>query len=214
MNATKIEYCDYTWNFVTGCLHGCVYCYARRISQRFNRSFSPKFHPERLKEPLEVKKPSIIFAVSMGDLFGDWVPMEWIEHGLRVIRMAHWHNFILLTKNPKRLVEFNYPPNVWLGITVDTQGRGEGLKYLLQTDAKVKFISFEPLLERINIDLHGVDWIIIGAQTCPEKQPEKEWVDLLIEQADKLGVPVFLKNNLRYSIKRCEMPAQYRSPLR
>jgi len=206
MNKTKIEYCDYTWNFVTGCLHSCPYCYARRISQRFNRSFTPTFHPERLEEPLKLKKPSVIFAVHMRDLFGSRVPREWIESGLKIMKKAYWHKFILLTKNPKRLVEFSYPPNVWVGITIDVQRRVEGLKYLLQTDAKVKFISFEPLLEKICINLHGVNWIIIGAQTCPEKQPEKEWVDLLIKQADMLKIPVFLKNNLKYPIKRQETP--------
>lgn len=208
MNRTKIEYCDYTWNFVTGCKHFCPYCYARRIARRRGDTFEPKFHPERLDQPLRVKKPSIIFAVDMGDLFGGWVPREWIEAGLSVMRKAYWHTFLLLTKNPKRYLEFQFPRNVWIGTTIDTHKRLQNLKWLLQADATIKFISFEPLLEIIDADLTGVDWIIIGAQTKPEIQPPDGAVEKLLSQADRLNIPVFMKDNLRFSPKRLEFPSK------
>lgn len=206
MNKTKIEYCNYTWNPVTGCLHACDYCYARRIALRFWGNFAPKFHLERIYEPLKLREPSIIFAVDMGDLFGEWVPSKWIYDVLHVAEKACWHKFIFLTKNPKRLTEFVYPANVWLGVTVDRQKRVEGIKSLLATNAKVKFVSFEPLLENVNLDLNGLNWIIIGAQTNPERQPEKEWVDKLVTQARQNDIKVFMKNNLNFAPKFQELP--------
>lgn len=212
MNRTRIEYCDYTWNPVTGCLHGCPYCYARRISLRRGDDFKPKLHPERLHQPIHVKKPSKIFAVDMGDLFGDWVPREWIEAVLRIVGKAYWHTFLFLTKNPKRYLEFQFPENAWIGITIDTQKRAENLKYLLQADATIKFVSFEPLLEKVDVDLRGVDWIIIGAQTKPEIQPPDGAVKKLLLQTDRLGIPVFMKDNLRLEPKRREFPQTRHKP--
>jgi len=142
----------------------------------------------------------------MGDLFGEWVPREWIEAVLHIVGKAYWHTFLFLTKNPKRYLDFQFPRNAWIGTTIDTQKRAENLKWLLQADATVKFVSFEPLFEKIDIDLHGVDWIIIGAQTKPEVQPPKEAVEKLLSQADELDIPVFMKNNLKFTVKRREFP--------
>lgn len=137
MNRTNIEWCDYTWNPVTGCLHGCSYCYARRMAKRFGKSeglpsrppcdcqiglryiaqpgevfpagFIPTFYPGRLEEPKKVKKPSRIFTVSMGDLFGEWVSPEWIDAVLQVVRECPQHTFIFLSKNPARYEIYEWP---------------------------------------------------------------------------------------------------------
>jgi protein gp37 len=105
MNRTKIEWTDYTWNPITGCLHGCEYCYARKIAARFKKvfpnGFEPTFHQERLRDPFDVKKPSKIFTVSMGDMFGEWVHGKWITQVFDVMGACNWHTFLVLTKNPK-----------------------------------------------------------------------------------------------------------------
>lgn len=145
MNKTKIEWADMTWNPVTGCRHGCGYCYARRIAERFRPfdlphvteagvlngindlaapiitvcrdgkervcahpyGFEPTFHRYRLDEPLKMKKPQTIFVVSMGDLFGDWVPTSWITAVFAACLAAPWHTYMFLTKNPHRYVHLD-----------------------------------------------------------------------------------------------------------
>ena len=83
----KIDWCDYSWNAVSGCKHHCEYCYMFRMVKRFNYDFKPKFHPERLKEIDKIKRPSKVFVCSSGDLFGDWVPKEWIVRVLNFVKL-------------------------------------------------------------------------------------------------------------------------------
>ena len=141
----------------------CPYCYAEKVARRFTHDrnkvtdqpdpFTPQFHPDRLSEPAKVKKPSKIFVGSMGDLFGDWVPEEWIEAVIRAAMDCGQHTFIFLTKNPKRYHEFGlWPPNCWVGTTVTNQADAdERIPWLLQVDAPVRFVSLEPLLSSIDI---------------------------------------------------------------
>lgn len=227
MNRTKIEWTDFTWNPITGCLNSCPYCYARKIAKRFPNifpnGFKPTFHEDRLTEPYKLKKSSKIFTCSMGEIFGAWVPQEWVSKIFRVIidcgpmstvKGHPNHIFQILTKCPHNFSSFfailNYrlPPNMWLGVTIDRQNAAYKKRFLTDGVLKggVKFISFEPLLEEINIDLEGIDWIIIGAQTNPYKPPRKEWVQKLIDQARELDIPVFLKDNLRWHEKIQEFP--------
>ena len=202
-----IPYCDYTWNPVTGCLHGCNYCFARRIAERFNGSkafpngFEPMFHGDRLIEPRKQSKPSRIFVSDMGDLFGDWVPAEWINEVLDVVRMTSRHTYLFLTKNPKRYKEFNWPQNAWLGTSVENQAAAdERIPLLLQAPAAVRFISAEPLLGPIDLRLKPsrectclgsckgrkglaagwgcaldyrkkLDWVITGGESGPNARP-------------------------------------------
>ncbi len=201
MNKTSIEWTDYTWNPVTGCLKNCSYCYASAISKRFHISFKPTFHPERLEEPIKLKKPSKIFVCSMADLFGEWVPSEWIHRVLDVVKACPQHTFQFLTKDPKRYSEFTpFYNNVWIGATATDQAYWRYAQFwLASVNAPVKFISVEPFLHRINPFFDGMkfipDWLIIGACTGKEaKQPDPEWVKLL-EQSCK-GVSVFHKDNL------------------
>lgn len=213
-----IGWTDATWNPYTGCLstkEQCAardVCYARRVSERFGRSFEPAFHPKRLEQPYKLKKPLRIFVCSMGELFGPWVPWVWIERILQVVYDNPHHIFQFLTKFPRRYhaAYGSWPPNAWLGTTINTHGdwlrRTQLANPYLQ--ASVKFVSAEPLLNYLGKGmLQSMDWVIIGAQTNPEVQPRKEWVDSLVEEADDRGIPVFMKSNLRYGPTRREWPS-------
>ncbi|WP_456478203.1 DUF5131 family protein [Geoglobus ahangari] len=230
MNRTKIEWTDFTWNPVTGCRHGCQYCYARRIASRFRNlfpnGFEPTFHPERLDEPFKVPRSfrsrnpnlpegsAMIFTVSMGDLFGGWVSIEWIYPILNVVRSNPHHIFQFLTKNPYRLKEFPFTPNTWVGATVDwvtTESLRRARVALSRVSgASVRFVSLEPFLHLDFLveaeDFEGFDWVIIGAQTNPYRPPEKEWVRRVVKLAHDAGAAVFLKDNLNWPERIQEFP--------
>lgn len=260
MNRTKIEWTDYTWNPVTGCWgpggtaenpNRCPYCAAKKWACRlpylnpagydhlpdswFDDPFQPTFWPDRLDQPAKVKKPSRIFVCFMGDLFGDSVPWEWIDKIRETIWACPQHTFQFLTKNPKRLKDFNiWPPNCWVGTTVTNQADAdERLPWILQVEAPVRFVSHEPLLgaidvrhvqtDMIEIDAltgdHGVyrplmgrsnrkvNWAIIGSMTGPGAvKPDPYWVNGLFEQYRAAGIPVFLKDNLYLPEKIQEWP--------
>lgn len=200
----------------------CSYCYAHklakgRLKQRYlsacrylvslapgaswNDPFSPRFWFERLNEPARLGKPSSIFICSMGELFSEYYPPHWFRNIFCALDEAYWHIYFLLTKNPPRDEHLCLPKNVWFGITVN---KGEDwLRFVIAEDCEAtkKFISFEPLLDDVmnnpRIQLVAFDWIIIGAQTKPYKPPKKEWVEGIMDKTDRLGIPVFLKNNLK-----------------
>jgi protein gp37 len=195
-----INWTDATWNPVTGCRHDCPYCYARENYRRFNRSFEPAFHPEALREPIARHKPTKIFVGSTADVFGAWVPRDWIEQVLNVVRKAPQHTFQFLTKNPQRLAEFRFPDNAWAGATIDVRARLKPtLEALRHVQAPVRFISFEPLNGDMGVPLlaGAVEWIIIGAQTGHgAHQPEEGWVDDLVSAATAARVAIWFKDNL------------------
>jgi protein gp37 len=206
----SIEWARYTWNPVTGCKQGCKYCYARDIAMRYTNAFPNGFEPtfieDRLSAPVNTKVPpeapgsNNVFVCSMADLFGDWVPQEWIDKVIDACRNAPDWNFIFLTKNPKRLLSVDWPPNAWVGTTVDCQARvsdavevfdefnrmrhgmakgdGSGDEYGSGTGPSVKFISCEPLTESIVFPSDGghsslelFDWVIIGGQSASSGTP-------------------------------------------
>jgi len=230
MNRTKIEWTQWTWNPVTGCSRGCEYCYARRMAYRLRgRSgyprddpFRPTFHPDRLEEPLRLKRPSLIFVCSMGELFDPRGRPEWIEQVLTVIEQCPQHVFQILTKRPHIASRYSFPANVWLGVSyegqaevarddpwVSREAQLESLFYhLSQCDAGVRFASFEPLLGPVpSRVLPNLDWVIIGAQTGPRARPPKrEWVRDVIVWCRLMGIPVFLKDNLRWPMTIREWP--------
>lgn len=195
----NIEWAQWTWNPVTGCKHGCPYCYARDIAERFYpQKFEPTFHENRLSAPFNTKQPSNptigernVFVCSMADLFGDWVPQEWIDKVLDVCRKTPQWNYLFLTKNPKRYIGIEWPDNAWVGTTADTEKRLDAaLDIFKQIKAPVRFLSCEPLKENIASgvkDLSCVDWLIIGGQSKttgePAFQPEWVWVENLMVNA-------------------------------
>ncbi len=237
MNKTLIEWCDYTWNPITGCFHPCknTYCYnTTKLSSPLNRfgakykqngtfhfeknwksrqtgqchvaekgeiypyGYDPTFYPHRLDEPLKIKKPAKIFVVDTGDMFGNWVPEEWIEQILNVVKHCSWHTFQFLTKNPERLIKYEFPDNAWVGTSVNSDIDVKRSNIIKQAKAKIKYLSIEPLLGSITFDLKGIDWIIIGAQTGKNPfVPKTEWIDKIIKQSNKYKIPVFFKENIK-----------------
>ncbi len=191
----NIEWALWTWNPVTGCKHDCPYCYARDIANRFYpQGFEPTFHPERLTAPQHTRVPDAardnpgernVFVCSMADLFGKWVPQEWIDAVLAEVRKAPQWTFIFLTKNPRRLVDIAWPENAWVGTTVDKQARVKPAEDAFAAiTARVRFLSCEPLRERLTFNhLDLFDWLIVGGQSRssgePEAQPQPEWLEHL-----------------------------------
>lgn len=210
-----IDWAKYTWNPITGCLHNCPYCYARDISERFAgtaafpNGFTPTLRADRLSAPLngtprasEDPRERRIFTGSMTDLFGRWVPPEWINAVLDVTRRAQQWEFLMLTKFPKRMAEFEIPDNVWMGTTVDCQARVAAAESAFaNVKAKVRWLSCEPLIEPLRFKhLDRFDLLVIGGASpsaeTPRWIPPYEWLGDLQRQADEAGCAVFLKSNL------------------
>ena len=218
MTKSKIDWCDYTWNPVWGCVTGCEYCYARKIARRFARVIAEKegdpklegyikrFLPVFLESSFNKKFPRCpckIFVNSMSDIM--WWEFNWMQRVLDRIEEYPQHIFMFLTKFREPYKRFSFPENCWLGVTI-TMGTEIDREYyarmfFFDDVPNIRFISFEPLLGRIPIGwldkAMAVDWIIIGAQTNPYKPPKKEWVESIVEQADRFNIPVFMKNNLQ-----------------
>jgi len=215
MNKTKIEWTDYSWNPITGCKHGCWYCYAKNLARRFKKvfpnGFEPTFYENRLKEPYKLKKPSKIFVCSIADLFAPWTPLEWTE---KVMDSMLWcpvkHTFQLLTKNPERIPRRRYPANFWFGTTVTNQnGDWKNIEEIKRVESSIRFVSFEPLLSPLPDDvcLDGVQWIIIGKLTGSKKvKLDSYWVHHICDEAERHNIPVFLKNNLGFKNPLQEFP--------
>ncbi len=211
----NIEWARWTWNPVTGCNHGCKYCYARDIANRFYpEKFEPTFRPHRLKAPQNTTVPQIkrvgdknVFVCSMADLFGDWVPDEWIEKVMFEVAGNQQWNFLFLTKNPKRYAEIEWPENAWIGTTIDNQDMVDESEAIFKDiDASVKFISCEPLMEEITLSEPNIfDWVILGARSkssgMPAFQPDRKWVLSLLNQSESLGFKTYCKPNLKALIK-------------
>ncbi len=211
----SIEWAQWSWNPVTGCLHNCPYCYARDIAERFYETkFVPTFHPKRLTAPSNTRVPGQtgdavkdmgnrnVFTCSMADLFGKWVPQEWIEAVLAQVDANPQWNFLFLTKFPVRLAEFEFPDNAWVGTTVDCQARVKNAeRSFRRVKAAVKWLSVEPMLEPLRFnDLGAFQWIVVGGASSstqtPEWHPPRDWSDDLRRQAEALGVRYYEKTNL------------------
>jgi len=209
MNRTKIEWTCWSWNPITGCKHGCWYCYARKLAQRFPKNFpngfEPTFYPERLKEPWELKKPSKIFVCSISDLFAPWTPVAWREAVLESIRNCPVkHTFQLLTKSPEGIPlyykpgDYEFGDNVWIGVTVTSQAEIDKIFPLLRAKCGICFASFEPLLGPISFLPVYLEWVIIGKLTGSRRvKLQAQWVDDLLKLAEDSKIPVFMKNNLK-----------------
>lgn len=264
---TKIDWCDSSWNPVTGCKHDCEYCYARGIANRFAGcdklstympncqatwrrvnpdskpedaifevdaqcppiniffdakkqkvirriapypwGFQPTLRRDKLSEPSNWKKPRTIFVCSMADLFGKWVPDEWIEAVINACLAAPQHRYLFLTKNPARYMHLiangiipENQPNFWFGSTATIPEME-----FFWCDEVNTFVSIEPILAPFeDLTDEGIDpasktnWIIVGAETGNRKNkviPQKSWIDEIVSAAKKAGTPVFMKESLR-----------------
>jgi ParB/RepB/Spo0J family partition protein len=208
---SSIEWARWSWNPVTGCRHNCAYCYARDIAERFYpQKFEPSLVPDALAAPLNAAPPKEaaddvgwknIFTCSMADLFGNWVPAEWIEAVLAVVREAREWNFLMLTKFAQRLAEFEFPDNVWLGATIDSQARVTATeRAMVNARAAVKWVSIEPMLDPIAMDFSIFQWVVVGGASAssqtPEWKPPRKWVIDLTAHAMAAGCAVYHKTNL------------------
>ena len=207
---TKIEWTGSTWNPVTGCIKispGCMNCYAERMAKRLQAMGQPNYangfnltlHHHVLELPLKWKKPQTIFVNSMSDLFLKDIPTEFIQKVFEVMHRAHWHTFQVLTKRAKRLSKLSealaWAPNIWMGVTVENANFTSRIAYLQKTEAFIKFLSIEPLLGPIpDLDLDGIDWVIVGGESGPGARPLKpEWVLDIRDQCKEANVPFFFK---------------------
>jgi protein gp37 len=210
--ATKssIEWTESTWNPLTGCTKvspGCKHCYAERMARRLQAMGQPNYvngfrltlHENVLEKPLEWKKPQVIFVNSMSDLFHKDVPVDFIEKVFDIMRRADWHTFQVLTKRAERLEELSsridWPGNVWMGVSVETEAYTFRIDHLRKTGAKIKFLSLEPLLGPLpELDLKGMSWAIVGGESGPSARPlDPEWVTDIRDQCLRARVPFFFK---------------------
>lgn len=229
---SKIEWCDSTWNPVTGCLHTCEYCYARSMATRFGAGmkaegfpeldqpmkgrrkraepypygFTPTLHKFRLDQPTKWREGRKIFVCSMADLFGEWVPDRWIEEVFASCAVAPQHKYLFLTKNPRRYIELEeagllpHKDNMWFGSSITT--KHDVYAWMDKTVTSHYFLSVEPILAplgEMNGEAEKPGWVIIGAETghrADKVVPERWWIEELVGECRKYGIPVFMKSSL------------------
>lgn len=205
MATTKIQWTEKTWNPITGCdkvSPGCANCYAEAMTKRFKHVFPNGFdvtlHHDRLSQPLKWRKPSLIFVNSMSDLFHDRVPLEFIQKIFEVVEKCPQHTFQVLTKRPERMLELSseltWYPNIWMGVSVESQKYTTRIDILRQIPARIRFLSCEPLLGPLDLDLTNIDWVIVGGESGMRHRPMKqEWATSIRDQCQVAKVPFFFK---------------------
>lgn len=208
--ASKIEWTNETWNPITGCSKispGCKNCYADRMAkrlqamgvERYSDGFKLRMHEDVLTVPYRWKSPKLVFVNSMSDLFHKDVPLKFIQKVFDVMNGCPQHTFQVLTKRSERLLELskslNWSENIWMGVSVESQDYTWRVHDLAKTDAKVKFLSVEPLIGPIHqIALRNIDWVIVGGESGPGARPmEESWVLKIKEKCIKADVPFFFK---------------------
>ena len=207
---SHIEWTEATWNPVTGCTQispGCAHCYAKTFAERFRGvpghpyeiGFDLTLRSERLAQPLAWKKPKLVFVNSMSDLFHTEVPLPYIQRVFRTMEKASWHTFQILTKRSERLAalasELKWPPNVWMGVSIETAEYLWRVDHVREVSAAVRFLSLEPLLGPVGaIDLSGIHWVIVGGESGPGARPmEANWIREIRKQCHAQNVPFFFK---------------------
>jgi protein gp37 len=207
---SSIEWTESTWNPITGCTKvspGCKFCYAERMAKRlkamgsanYENGFKLTLHEHVLELPLNWKKPQTIFVNSMSDLFHKKVPLEFIQKMFDVMNKAYWHKFQILTKRSERLFELHpmltWTDNIWMGVSVENQNYTYRIDHLRYTNAKVKFLSIEPLIGPIQyLDLTNINWVIVGGESGPgARSMKEEWVITIRDECKKAKVPFFFK---------------------
>lgn len=207
---SSIEWTESTWNPVTGCTKlsdGCKNCYAERMAKRllamghpnYRNGFNVSCHEHALELPLSWRKPKMVFANSMSDLFHKKVPFPFIKKVYQTMNKARWHCFQVLTKRSDRMAKIstnlNWTPNIWMGVTVENSDYKNRILDLYATPAAVKFLSLEPLLGPMpDIPLKGIDWVIVGGESGPgAREMKKEWAAEVRDQCISANVPFFFK---------------------
>jgi protein gp37 len=212
---SSIEWTDATWNPVRGCIKispGCKHCYAETFVERFRgvpghpyeQGFDLKLVPHMLSEPLRWATPKTIFVNSMSDLFQKDIPHGFIEQVGRVMQMANWHTYQVLTKRAEHMRDMLNGAlasaadldHVWWGVSVEDRKYGlPRIDALREAPAALRFLSIEPLLEDLGeIDLRGIHWVIVGGESGLGARPMKEeWVTSIRKQCEAAGVPFFFK---------------------
>jgi protein gp37 len=207
---SKIEWTEYTWNPITGCdkiSDGCINCYAERMAkrlkamgnERYKDGFKVSIHKDLFREPLKIKKPKIIFVCSMSDLFHERVKDEDIISIFKTMNCADQHIFQVLTKRPKRMLnlsnQLDFSSNIWVGVSVENNKYLDRIDILKKIPAKIKFISFEPLLDKINeFNTDKIDWVIVGGESGPKfRKMKEEWVIIIKNICEQKNIPFFFK---------------------
>lgn len=210
MSQSKIEWTDTTWNPITGCTkisEGCQNCYAevfsRRLkamgNRRYLNGFNLTIHRDLFYEPLKWKTPRRVFVNSMSDIFHEDIPDDLILELFSIMNEAEKHTFQILTKRSERLLKMStrikWTKNIWMGVTIESNEYYSRCDDLKNTEAFIKFISAEPLLSELSeIDLSGIDWLIVGGESGPGSRViEKEWVEDLKNRSEVLSIPFFFK---------------------
>jgi protein gp37 len=212
---SKIEWTDSTWNPVRGCTKispGCAHCYAETFAERFRgvpghpyeQGFDLRLVPEKLTEPLKWASPKMVFVNSMSDLFHKDVADDYILAVVKVMELANWHTYQVLTKRSERMRDLLCTklkaaavlPHIWWGVSVENKKHGlPRIDHLRQAPAVVRFLSVEPLLEDLGpINLDGISWVIVGGESGAGSRPMVgEWGLSIRDQCRQAGLPFFFK---------------------
>ena len=218
MAESGIEWTEVTWNPSTGCDRispGCDNCYALTLAKRLRAMGQPKYqvdgdprtsgpgfkltlHSDVIDAPRHWSGSRTVFVNSMSDLFHDDVPIGFIRDVFDVMVETPQHQYQVLTKRSKRLArlahELPWPSNVWMGVSVESQQYAFRLDHLRDVPAAIRFVSAEPLLGPLHLDLDGIDWLIVGGESGPRARPvDVNWVRELRETATSAGVRFFFK---------------------
>jgi protein gp37 len=221
--SSDIEWTEATWNPIAGCTiisPGCTNCYAMRMAARLQAMKMEKYagttrksgkrhvwtgrvrvDPASLAAPLNWRKPQRVFVNSMSDLFQENADESFVQQVWTVMARAHWHEFQILTKRPERMLkllskpEFPLLPNVWLGTSVESSEYLDRIEVLRRVPARIRFVSFEPLLGPIvDPNLNGIHWAIVGGESGPGARPmQTRWVDQLHDACERQRVAFFFK---------------------
>jgi protein gp37 len=210
MASSSIEWTEMTWNPTTGCNKvsaGCKYCYAEVMTKRlqamsiakYRDGFALRVHPDSLNIPYSWKSPKIVFVNSMSDLFHKDVPVRFIQQVFEVMNDNPQHVFQILTKRSDILLKYHkllhWSHNIWMGVSVENSKVMYRINHLRKTNARVKFLSCEPLIGPIpGMNLKKIDWVIVGGESGRTPRPMKEeWVLDILEQCKSSAVKFFFK---------------------
>ncbi len=210
MGISKIEWTEVTWNPITGCSKisdGCINCYAAAFAKRlkamgnirYKNGFQPTVHEDLIDLPFQWKTPKRVFVNSMSDIFHEQIPDKYILQIFETMNQCRQHEFQVLTKRPERLSSLNdkivWTDNIWMGVTIESDKYLNRADMLRNCGARIKFISAEPLLSRLNnLNLTDIDWLIVGGESGPHCRPiKKEWVEELLDLAKYNNTAFFFK---------------------